>query len=191
MESIPESVKDLLADSPLRHAQLVGAWEGLSVETQITLLTVHHHLTPEVLAKALDSPNVYVRYRAALSYPLRFDVSPWLWRVYLTSPEAVEAEVERQAGARVRALGAFAALPPITPDELAVGDYVIHADHGVGVYRGTRHMKVTESEGDYLYLEYRGGDRLYVPLDRIDLIRRYTGSENVDPLPNYLATSGG
>jgi len=54
--------------------------------------------------------------------------------------------------------------------ELKTNDYVVHLDHGVGLYRGLRHLRVADTEGDYLHLEYAGGDRLYVPVDRICLV---------------------
>ncbi len=64
-------------------------------------------------------------------------------------------------------------------DDLKVGDHVVHHHHGVGRYGGM----VTRAIGgparrDYLLIEYRGGDKLYVPSDQIDAIRPYTGGES-------------
>ncbi|PLS76214.1 MAG: transcription-repair coupling factor [Actinobacteria bacterium] len=64
--------------------------------------------------------------------------------------------------------------------ELKPGDYVVHHQHGVARYAGmvTRVMGGSAgSERDYLLLEYRGGDRLYVPSDQIDAVRPYSGGE--------------
>jgi transcription-repair coupling factor (superfamily II helicase) len=61
--------------------------------------------------------------------------------------------------------------------ELKPNDFVVHVDHGIGVYRGLRHMQVADTEGDYLHLEYLGGDRLYVPVDRINLVQRYVSAD--------------
>src|SRR5437867_795897 len=65
--------------------------------------------------------------------------------------------------------------------ELKPNDYVVHVDHGIGIYRGLRHMQVADTEGDYLHLEYAGGDRLYVPVDRINLVQRYLSADGAAP----------
>jgi transcription-repair coupling factor (superfamily II helicase) len=65
--------------------------------------------------------------------------------------------------------------------ELKRDDYVVHLDHGVGLYRGLKHMQVGGTEGDYLQLEYAGGDRLYIPADRINVVQRYVGADGAAP----------
>jgi transcription-repair coupling factor (superfamily II helicase) len=62
-------------------------------------------------------------------------------------------------------------------DDLEVGDYVVHHQHGVARYGGMVTRAIAGHERDYLLLEYRGGDRLYVPSDQIDAVRHYTGGE--------------
>jgi transcription-repair coupling factor (superfamily II helicase) len=63
-------------------------------------------------------------------------------------------------------------------DDLAEGDYVVHHHHGVARYGGMVRRAIAGHERDYLVLEYRGGDRLYVPSDQIDAVRHYTGGES-------------
>jgi transcription-repair coupling factor (superfamily II helicase) len=63
-------------------------------------------------------------------------------------------------------------------DDLAPGDYVVHHQHGVARYGGMVKRAMGGAERDYLLLEYRGGDKLYVPSDQIDLVRPYTGGES-------------
>ncbi|HEX2699237.1 MAG TPA: transcription-repair coupling factor [Acidimicrobiales bacterium] len=63
-------------------------------------------------------------------------------------------------------------------DDLQPGDYVVHHSHGVARYGGMVKRTMGGAERDYLMLEYRGGDRLYVPSDQIDLVRPYTGGES-------------
>jgi transcription-repair coupling factor (superfamily II helicase) len=70
--------------------------------------------------------------------------------------------------------------------ELHTDDYVVHVDHGIGVYRGLRHMQVAGTQGDYLHLEYAGGDRLYVPVDRIAVVQRYVGADGAAPTLDKL-----
>ncbi|MCW5890676.1 MAG: transcription-repair coupling factor [bacterium] len=65
--------------------------------------------------------------------------------------------------------------------ELKPNDYVVHTDHGIGHYRGLRHLQVAGTEGDYLHLDYLGGDRLYVPVDRINVVQRYVSGDGAAP----------
>ncbi|MGA1825523.1 MAG: transcription-repair coupling factor [bacterium] len=61
-------------------------------------------------------------------------------------------------------------------NELKINDYVVHVDHGIGQYRGLTRIKVGDVNGDFLILEYKGGDKLYVPSANLELIEKYTGS---------------
>ncbi len=60
--------------------------------------------------------------------------------------------------------------------ELAVGAPVVHENHGVGRYLGLQMLTVGDMEGEFLTLEYAGGDKLYVPVQSLHLISRYTGA---------------
>jgi transcription-repair coupling factor (superfamily II helicase) len=63
-------------------------------------------------------------------------------------------------------------------DDLNPGDYVVHHQHGVARYAGMVKRSIGGAERDYLLLEYRGGDKLYVPSDQIDAVRHYTGGDS-------------
>ncbi|HAR62407.1 MAG TPA: transcription-repair coupling factor [Candidatus Margulisbacteria bacterium] len=56
------------------------------------------------------------------------------------------------------------------------GDHVVHENHGVAVYRGLKHLATNSIEGEYLLLEYKGNDKLYVPLEQINLIHKFDDS---------------
>ena len=58
---------------------------------------------------------------------------------------------------------------------LSPGDLVVHADHGIGRYDGLTQIPVGKSPHDCVALEYAGGDRLYVPVENIDILSRYGG----------------
>ncbi|HZM71275.1 MAG TPA: transcription-repair coupling factor [Candidatus Cryosericum sp.] len=60
--------------------------------------------------------------------------------------------------------------------DLKVGDLVVHVEHGVGRYGGIARMGDGESPRDFMLLTYEGEDRLYVPIDRLDLVQRYSGT---------------
>jgi transcription-repair coupling factor (superfamily II helicase) len=65
--------------------------------------------------------------------------------------------------------------------ELTEGDYVVHTDHGIGVYRGLQKLTVGGIDNDFLVVEYLDNDRLYLPVDRLDHIQRYLGPEGHIP----------
>jgi transcription-repair coupling factor (superfamily II helicase) len=70
--------------------------------------------------------------------------------------------------------------------QLKAGDYVVHVDHGVGHYHGLRHLTVAGIDGDYLHLEYASGDRLYLPVERINLVQKYIGADGHAPALDRL-----
>ncbi len=61
--------------------------------------------------------------------------------------------------------------------ELRVNDPAVHVDHGIGVYRGLLRRTAAGTEGDFLVLEYAGGDRLFVPVEKMSRVQRYVASE--------------
>ena len=63
-------------------------------------------------------------------------------------------------------------------DDLSPGAYVVHHQHGVGRFAGMVKRAIGGHERDYLLIEYRGDDKLYVPSDQIELIRHYTGGDS-------------
>ncbi len=84
------------------------------------------------------------------------------------------------------------AAPTAATGQLAAGDYVVHLDHGIGVYRGIATITVGESTMEVAIVEYEGGDRLNVPLYRLDQLERYrAGGEDGDQPPPRLHKLGG
>jgi transcription-repair coupling factor (superfamily II helicase) len=61
--------------------------------------------------------------------------------------------------------------------DLAVGDLVVHENHGIGRYLGLRTMNIGDRDGDFLLLEYAENNQLYLPVDRLDLISKYLGGD--------------
>ncbi|MBE3574723.1 MAG: transcription-repair coupling factor [Firmicutes bacterium] len=74
-------------------------------------------------------------------------------------------------------------------NDLHLGDYVVHVNHGIGQYRGTETLEIDGVHRDYLVVEYAGGDRLYVPTDQIDLLQKYVGVEGIPPRLHKLGGS--
>ena len=63
-------------------------------------------------------------------------------------------------------------------EDLREGSYVVHHQHGVARFGGMVTRAIGGNERDYLLLEYRGGDKLYVPSDQIESVRHYTGGDS-------------
>ena len=73
--------------------------------------------------------------------------------------------------------------------DLSEGEYVVHMDHGIGIYRGMVRKMAGDVEREYLELEYEGGDRLFVPVQQVDLLSRYMGAEGHEVTLQRLGTA--
>ncbi|NLG81080.1 MAG: transcription-repair coupling factor [Bacilli bacterium] len=74
-------------------------------------------------------------------------------------------------------------------DELKVGDYVVHNVHGIGQYLGIKTLVTDGVHKDYLQIAYKGEDKLYVPVENINMIQKYVGSEGARPKINKLGST--
>jgi transcription-repair coupling factor (superfamily II helicase) len=73
--------------------------------------------------------------------------------------------------------------------DLAVGDYVVHTEHGIGVFSGLKQLEAGDTS-EFVVLEYSGGDKLYVPVDRLDYLEKFSSSEAAKPKLDKLGGSG-
>ncbi len=69
---------------------------------------------------------------------------------------------------------------------LSVGDYVVHNVHGIGIYNGIKTLSKNGLMKDYLEILYEGTDKLYISVEKMELISKYTGKEGVAPKINKL-----
>lgn len=101
-------------------------------------------------------------------------------------------EIFRRARRLRRQRRYLEAAPSAVTDTLSLGDYVVHLEHGIGVYRGISTLTVEGGVIEVAVLEYEGGDRLNVPLYRLDQIERYrSGDEDGDRPPPRIHRLGG
>ena len=70
--------------------------------------------------------------------------------------------------------------------DLNIGDYVVHENHGLGVYKGIEKISVDRIEKDYIKIEYSGGDNLYILATQLDMIQKYAGADAKKPKLNKL-----
>ena len=71
-------------------------------------------------------------------------------------------------------------------ESLSVGDYVVHNTHGIGRYLGIIALKKGNLVKDYLQIQYKDDDKLYIPVEKIDLISKYSSNEDIVPRLNKL-----
>ena len=65
--------------------------------------------------------------------------------------------------------------------QLAPGDYLVHSEHGIGTYRGLVEVNVRHLANEMLRIDYAGGDRLFLPVHRLNLVQRYGGADGAQP----------
>ena len=70
--------------------------------------------------------------------------------------------------------------------DLNIGDYVVHENHGLGIYRGIEKVEVDHVVKDYIKIEYAGGSNLYILATQLDMIQKYADSEAKKPKLNHL-----
>ena len=107
---------------------------------------------------------------------------PFARYALLTSRRAGESEKKKPA--RKKDKNALSSLTDIAP-----GDYVVHQNHGIGMYTGIQRLEVQGVVKDYLKLLYDKGDTLYVPVTQLDLLSRYTAPGDEEKVK--LARLGG
>lgn len=72
--------------------------------------------------------------------------------------------------------------------DISIGDYVVHQTHGIGQYVGIKKMSMGTVTKDYLKIQYRGTDALYVPIDQLDMLYKYVGNTDKELRLNKLGT---
>ncbi|MDO4311480.1 MAG: transcription-repair coupling factor [Eubacteriales bacterium] len=72
--------------------------------------------------------------------------------------------------------------------DLKPGDYVVHENHGLGIYQGIEKIEVDRISKDYMKISYAKGGNLYIPATQLDLIQKYAGSDAKKPKLNSLGT---
>ena len=74
----------------------------------------------------------------------------------------------------------------IVLDEIAVGDYIVHRDYGIGIFQGISQEKVLGALRDFILLQYQGEDRLLLPVENLDMIDRYIADSGSVPIVDTL-----
>ena len=89
----------------------------------------------------------------------------------------------------VRSAGRKRALTREELKNIRLGDYVVHVDHGIGVFGGISQQEIDGLVRDFIFIEYAMGDKLYVPIEQVDQIFKYSSSEGTAPKVHRLGAS--
>ncbi|MCL2208773.1 MAG: transcription-repair coupling factor [Treponema sp.] len=88
----------------------------------------------------------------------------------------------------VRSLKTVKSSPIDTFIELNPGDYVVHVNHGIALFNGIERLKALGYERDYIHLEYANEEKVFVPVEQVNLVQRYIGSEGSPPRLDILGS---
>jgi transcription-repair coupling factor (superfamily II helicase) len=72
--------------------------------------------------------------------------------------------------------------------DLNVGEWVVHVEHGIGIYKGITKLIINGSAKDFILIEYQDGDKLYVPIDDLRLVQKFMGGEKHKPKIDKLGS---
>jgi len=109
------------------------------------------------------------------AYPVEGFAVPEIGMVFLTGREIFGAEMTRPRKKRIPHP------PREAPSQLEPGEYVVHDEHGIGLYRGQREMTLQGVRRAFLTVEYAFGDMLHVPAESAHLLQKYQGAGEVKP----------
>jgi len=143
----------------------------------------HYDVRPEAIDDVPDiatlAPGIYIG---------RGDLScGFIWQKELLAVVTAEEIFSTASNRPVRSVSRSKAAK-IGFQDLKKGDLVVHVEHGIGAYQGLSKLRVDGITNDFLLILYKGGDKLYLPVDRMGLIQKYMGVEGVKPV---LSKMGG
>jgi transcription-repair coupling factor (superfamily II helicase) len=107
----------------------------------------------------------------------------------LLTEEEIFGERRRLKEGKVRTPSPPPGRSVLSSGELREDDFIVHVDYGVGLYKGLMHLKIGGVSNDYLLLQYLDSDKLYVPVDRLNLIQRYIGGDGKSPRLDKLGSN--
>ena len=130
---------------------------------------------PVVREKLYDFPDRGVH--LVLGSVARGQILPDAFCVILTEDELFGKEAARKRPRRKPEQQAFAT----SFEELTEGDFIVHVEHGIGLYRGLMQLAAGGQTNDFLQIEYLGNDKLFLPVHSLDKIQKYRSSDGVIP----------
>ena len=99
-----------------------------------------------------------------------------------TSPESREGGLSGAAQIKRKKKKRSGTEAILSYNDLEVGDFVVHEIHGIGQYMGIENLTVDGVSRDYITIRYAGSDRLFLPVDKLDMVSKYIGAHSDDGL---------
>jgi transcription-repair coupling factor (superfamily II helicase) len=100
---------------------------------------------------------------------------------FLSENEVFGAKKHRENNRHQPQKSMAKAMAQTSLDDLQIGEHLVHVDHGIGRYRGLIKLSPDGVPGDYVFIEYAAGDKLYLPIYRLDAIQKYVGAAGSEP----------
>ena len=152
---------------------VIASWSAGARERLNHLLT-NHGLTRTQMVKGWDEARnmgVGVTGFAVLGLEQGFKTPDF---VIIAEQDILGDRLIRKVKSRSKAADVLTGV-----NDISLGDAVVHADHGIGRFQGLRTIDADGAPHDCMELHYHGGDRLYLPVENIELLSRYGGHESV------------
>lgn len=146
---------------------------------QHSIAFIDEPLDLESLSTSQDSPQLFL-----CNHELANGFSIAEKKVHILSESELFGEMRLGSKKKARHKGG----EPVRFTELNDGDIVVHRDHGLGHYQGLQTIDIQSVTNDFMLIEYRDGDKLYLPVDRLNLISRYEGLSDKKPKIDKLGS---
>ncbi len=171
-----EGGRVVLCGRSAKHTATLGDMLG---RHQMQVIPVEPPLTPEKLETLPKSENLFL-----CTHPLSSGFSLLDEQLHIFSEIELFGEKRITSRKKIR----HPQGEPVTFSELNHGDIVVHRTHGLGIYRDIITLTLNSIPNDFMLIEYRDGDKLYLPVDRLHLITRYEGLSDRRPKIDKLGS---
>ena len=111
--------------------------------------------------------------------------------VLSTNPDAKSGSLAVSGKLKARGKRKKGAEAILSAADLEEGDYVVHEAYGIGIYRGIEKMTVGGVTKDYINIQYAGSDKLFLPVEKLDMVSKYIGARSEDGIVKLSKFSGG
>ncbi len=159
----------ILSSTEERGQRLRESLEGLGVESSYV----------SDLDRQIKSSQIYI---APLSIEAGFEY-PQIKFLVISDKEIFGVGKKKRTKTRSKEKSKL-----INMADLKINDYVVHENHGIGQYEGIEQLDIQGIKKDYFTIRYKGADKLYLPVDQMNLIQKYVGSDGIKPKINKLSS---
>ncbi len=150
-----------------------------STEAKSTVKTLNEMSIPAYMAENSTYGNLKAGTVAVYcdSYPCGYEVPASKFALVVISSKRGDVKKKLQ---RSKRFAKNAGEKIMSHNDLCVGDYVVHASYGIGRFMGIENMCVMGAYRDYVAIQYAGTDKLFLPVDQLDMVAKYIGSKSAD-----------